>query len=129
MRTPVRTDSEREAAKELRAMLDRSDALTQRVEVVTERLSWDSGSWFKAALLGLPYAVVLVMLLALVVPVSAVFGIPALSAWAWESFGAADSAWGRGAIVVAVLAVIAGVGYAVYRGGKWLAGKYEEAIR
>lgn len=128
-RTRVRTDSEREAAKELRLVLDRSEALTQRVEAVAGRLSWDSGSWFKAALLGLPYAVVLVMLLTLVVPVSSVFGIPALSAWAWESFGAADSAWGRGVIVVAVLAVIAGVVCVVYRGGKWLAGKYEEAIR
>lgn len=124
-RPPVPTDDERRAAKELAAMLARAEALAAEVRSVGDRLSWDHDRSLKFGLLALPYAVVFVAAVALMAPMAEVLGVGPLARWAWSSFETADSVLGRGAIVLAAFAVIAGLVFGIYKGGAWLAAKYK----
>lgn len=80
---------------------------------------------YRMGVLMVPYVVMLTVLAVFIVPVAEVVGVGPLSRWAWTSFEAADS-WGtRSWIALGTLAVVGGLSYAVYRGGKALVESYK----
>lgn len=103
--------------EELREAMVLGDKLTS---------SLNRTAWSRLALVAVPYTVVSVLLWLLVIPIAEVFGVGPLSRWAWTSFETADTAWGRLGILAATLAVVAALGYGIYRGGKKLAGIYRD---
>lgn len=91
----------------------------------TARAAVNWGYAYRIGVLMVPYVVALTMLAIFIVPVAEIVGIGPLSRWAWGSFEAADS-WGtRSWIAAATLAVVGGLSYAVYRGGKALVESYK----
>lgn len=106
-----------EITEELREAMVTADKLTS---------SLNRTAWVRLALVAVPYTVVAVLLWLLVIPIAEVFGVGPLSRWAWTSFETADTAWGRLGILAATLAVVAALGYGIYRGGKKLAGIYRD---
>lgn len=91
----------------------------------TARIAVSWGYAYRMGVLMVPYVVALTILAAFIVPVAEITGVGPLSRWAWTSFEAADS-WGtRSWIALATLAVVGGVTYAVYRGGKALVESYK----
>lgn len=103
-------------SEDLRAALVTADKLSK---------SLSSAAWGRIALATLPYTVVAFLLWTLVVPITEVLGIGPLSRWAWSSFETADSATGRLLIAAATFAVLAALGYGIYRGGRALAAVYQ----
>lgn len=95
----------------------------ERAQKGTESaIAW--GYAYRTGVLMVPYVVALVMVMTLIVPVAEITGVGPLSRWAWGSFQAAES-WGTKTwIALATLTVLAGLGYAVYRGGKALVESY-----
>lgn len=95
----------------------------ERARKATETgIAW--GYAYRMGVLAVPYVVALVMVMSLLVPVAEITGVGPLSRWAWGAFVAADS-WGTKTwIALATLAVLAGLVYAVYRGGKALVESY-----
>ncbi|MDJ0454074.1 hypothetical protein [Gordonia amicalis] len=90
----------------------------------TARIAVSWGYAYRMGVLMVPYVVALTILAAFIVPVAEITGVGPLSRWAWSSFEAADS-WGtKSWIALATLAVVGGVAYAVYRGGKALVERY-----
>lgn len=81
-------------------------------------------AWSRLAMVAVPYTVVAALLWLLVIPIAEVFGVGPLSRWAWDSFETADTAGARLGIVAATFAVLAGLGYGIYRGGKALTDVY-----
>lgn len=107
---------EREVSEDLRVALVTADKLSK---------SLTSAAWGRLALATLPYTVVAFLLWTLVVPITEVVGIGPLSRWAWSSFDTAETAEGRLLVVVATFAMLAVVGYGIYRGGRHLAAIYQ----
>lgn len=90
-------------------------------------LRW--AGWGQLALAVVPFAVVVVVLLALVIPIAEILGVGPLAAWAWNSFEAAESVGTKSWIALATLAVISAVSYGAYRAGLTLARRYKEMTR
>ncbi|UDF21573.1 hypothetical protein [Rhodococcus qingshengii] len=103
--------------EELREAMVTADKLTS---------SLNHTAWSRLALVAVPYTVVAVLLWLLVIPIAEVFGVGPLSRWAWTSFETAETAWDRLGILAATLAVVAALGYGIYRGGKKLASIYRD---
>lgn len=115
--TTATTAKEIGITEELREAMVTADKLTS---------SLNRTAWVRLALVAVPYTVVAVLLWLLVIPIAEVFGVGPLSRWAWASFETADTAWGRLGILAATLAVVAALGYVIYRGGRKLAGIYRD---
>lgn len=96
-------------------------------EKLSRSLRW--AAWGRLALATIPFAVVAVVLLALVIPIAEILGVGPLAAWAWNSFEAAENMGTKSWIALATLAVISGVGYGAYRAGLTLARRYKEMTR
>ncbi|WP_206511953.1 hypothetical protein [Rhodococcus sp. KRD197] len=110
---PVR---EREVSEDLRAAMVTADKLSKALT---------SAAWGRLALATIPYTVVAFLLWTLVVPITEVLGIGPLSRWAWSNFETAETAGGRLLIVAVTFAVLAVIGYGIYRGGRYLADVYK----
>lgn len=107
---------EREVSEDLRLAMVTADTLSK---------SLTTAAWGRLALATLPYTVVAFLLWTLVVPVTEVLGIGPLSRRAWSSFETAETAGGRLFIVAVTFAVLAVIGYGIYRGGRHLAAVYQ----
>lgn len=91
----------------------------------TARVAVNWAYAYRMGVLMVPYVVALTILTVFIVPVAEIVGVGPLSRWAWDSFEAADS-WGtRSLIALGTLAVVGGLSYAVYRGGKALVETYK----
>lgn len=116
-----------EAAQAVEKVTDKADELVasvgraeRRLESLEGRMTWTTVGRFCLALV--PLAAVLLVLGGLTMGVFHALGFGPLLGWAWSSFSAASTWWGKGLIAVATLGGVAGFTALVW----WLAGRLRD---
>ncbi|WP_158225865.1 hypothetical protein [Glutamicibacter sp. BW78] len=112
-----------EMAERLQKAAEVLERANERSAKLSRVITWHSVGRLLLALLPLA---LFALAVALVLDLGgAMLNINGLYAWAWSMFEGAQQWWSKGLIALGTLVSAAGLGWLVYRGGKWLHEVYQ----